>query len=151
MELHGILMQIHGIPWNSMEFPRVLLQFHRNTWTYIEFHGIPSNPMQVHGFLCNFQISNFKLHGTPLELHENPPKSMEIQVNPWNYMDICEILWISPEIHGIPGNYNRNPWNSVKFHGIPWKSMGWRRIPWNSVAFHRSPWNSMELHGNPWI
>lgn len=37
MEIHGVLMEFHGIPWNAMQFHGVSTEFHVMPWNSLDY------------------------------------------------------------------------------------------------------------------
>ena len=81
-------MEIHGIPWISMELP----------WS---IHGVPWNAMEFYGVSMEF-------HGVSMEFHGMPCSSMKFHVMPWNsmgflgvLMEFHEMLQSCMEFHGV--------------------------------------------------
>ncbi len=54
MELRGVSVELHGVPWSSVKF-------HVITWSSMELHGVPWNYMEFHVITW----SSMELYGIP--------------------------------------------------------------------------------------
>ena len=99
MEFHGVSMELHGVPWSSMECHGVSMELHGVPWSLHRvpwsLHGVPWNSMESPRSFMDF-------HGIPWSPQGDQWSSMSF---PWNPMATS---WKS-ETYGSPWLLNEYP------------------------------------------